>query len=181
MKKKRSAPFQQSLIDPDEILADSISALNVGGTIWEGKIEKPIGRMSSLIFFMLIVAAMGYLALRAATLQIVRGNDLYVQSQENRFLTRFFFPPRGIFYDKNHMPLVENIPTFSILFEKDIFLNAIAVPKESAMPCVSNLPRPYESSIKNGGHNVSSVPCAPRKSIHPQQQLKDMISLMERF
>ncbi|MDZ4260298.1 MAG: hypothetical protein U1A25_01410, partial [Candidatus Sungbacteria bacterium] len=107
MKKKRSS-FSRGVLDPDEILADSISALKGGNTIWEGKIEKPIGRMSSLIFLFCIMLGMGYLVMRAAELQITRGQEFFKKSQENRFLTRSLFPARGILYDRLGKPLVEN-------------------------------------------------------------------------
>ena len=68
MRKKRFSPSQGGLLDPDEILADSISALNAGGTIWEGKIEKPIGRLSSILFLCLITLGMGYLIVRGITM-----------------------------------------------------------------------------------------------------------------
>ena len=177
--KKRYTPSKGWLLDTDEILADSISALHAGGTIWEGKIEKPISRLSSIVFLMLIMSGMGYLVFRAETLQVSRGDQFYARSQENRFLTRSLFPPRGIFYDKNHKSLVENIPAFSMVFEKDLFLNVIATPQESSVPCA---PNPAQSSEAYGRPSSYALPfaasadCARREKINSSQKLKDVIS-----
>lgn len=181
MKKKRFAPLQGSLLDPDEILADSISALNAGGTMWEGKIEKPIGKLSSVIFLCLMFAGMAYLTSRAHTLQITRGQELYAQSQENRFLTRSIFPPRGIFYDAHHKPLVENIPSFAVLFEKDMFANAILTVKESPRACVSAKENVYNARLEELTSPAPSeeyINCAPGLVINPVQRLKDTLSLL---
>ncbi|MEK7082845.1 MAG: penicillin-binding protein 2 [Patescibacteria group bacterium] len=186
MKKKFFLQSQKLLLDPDEILADSISALNAGGTIWEGKIEKPIGRLSSIMFLCLIFFGMGYLVLRAHTLQISRGDELYAESQENRFFTRSIFPPRGIFYDMYHKPMVENIPSFGILFEKDIFANAAIPVRGSLNPCAS-----APTDIRNAnisirastaqGINKGQATCAPLISSNPSQRLKDVVIQLGRI
>ncbi|GEM_PF-112577 len=185
MRKKHFSSSQEGLLDPDEILADSISALNAGGTIWEGKIEKPIGRLSSIMFLFFIFLGMGYLLLRAHTLQITDGEKFYAQSQENRFLTRSVFPPRGIFYDRNHKPLVENIPSFSILFEKDVFSNAVLAAKENSYACVS-----ITGEASRAGLGISASPpppfarksdCSTQAPINSSQRLADTFSLLGRI
>ena len=185
MKKKQFAPLQGSLIDPDEILADSISALNAGGTIWEGKIEKPIGKLSSIIFLCLMLVGMGYLALRARTLQISRGDEFYAESQENRFFIRPLFPPRGIFYDMHRKPLVENIPSFGILFEKDVLANAAMSPQESLGPCVNTAVRVRNADVGiRAGITQSATgqtACAPPAPVDQSQRLKDVITRLGRI
>ena len=187
MKKKSFLPLRGSLIDPDEILADSISALNAGGTIWEGKIEKPIGKLSSIIFLCLMVAGMGYLVLRAHTLQISRGQELYAQSQENRFLTRSLFPPRGIFYDMHDKPLVENIPSFGVLFEKDMFVNATASANKSVASCAGMVSYAAHAGIgtrisaAHAQRVATKTDCASFVSSNPSQRLKDMIIQLGRI
>lgn len=184
MKKKRFSPSQGSLLDPDEILADSISALNAGGMIWEGKIEKPIGRLSSIIFLCLMFVGMAYLMSRAHTLQISRGQELYAQSQENRFLTKSIFPPRGIFYDMYHKPLVENIPSFSILFEKDMFINALSATETNSDFCASAKKDAHSAFF---GTRVNAIPaakgtdCAPVLSTDSPRRLKDTLSVLGRI
>lgn len=181
MKKKRFSRSHGPLLDPDEILADSISALNAGGTIWEGKIEKPIGKLSSFLFLSITFLGMGYLMFRAGSLQITRGDEFYLQSQENRFVTRTLFPPRGIFYDKNHKPLVENVPSFSIVFGKDAFANAIAVQKENMVACALPTAHGAERDIPGKEYPIPAVTKADCKSgsvASPSEQLKTLLGLL---
>lgn len=111
----------QSIIDPDEVLADSVSALS-SGIGAEGKLERPLERFYSLIFILSATAVFFYLASRAVTLQVFSGGDFYEKSQENRFAVRPVFASRGVVFDRWGRPLVENIPIFGLIFEKEKFL-----------------------------------------------------------
>ncbi len=111
------------ILDPDEIFADSASVLDALSNP-EGKIERPLGRLSHVVFFLLVLAGFGYLGVRASFLQMVSGEYFFSRSQENRFLTRSIFAPRGIIYDRFGTPLVENQPTFGLYFEKSAFFSA---------------------------------------------------------
>lgn len=113
--------FKNEYIDPDEILADSVSALGSSMSP-EGKIEKSIGPVPAIIFLLIIGIGMGYLLARAIKLQVVSGETLFEQSQENRFLVRQTFAARGVLYDRNGAPLVENIPSFGLVFNRNEFL-----------------------------------------------------------
>jgi len=115
---KSSAP-----LDPDEILADSSSALSSPHNL-EGKLEKPVEKFYCLILLLLMAGGLIYLGSRAALLQVKSGKGFFVKSQENRFLERIVFPPRGIIYDRFDKPLVENIPILGLVFEKDEFLKS---------------------------------------------------------
>ena len=181
MRKKRFSSNQAGLIDPDEILADSISVLKGGEDIWEGKIEKPIGRMSSLLFMAFIILGMGYLAMRAEKLQIIQGQGFFEKSQENRFLTRSIFPARGIFYDRNHKPLVENIPSFSLVFEKDIFMNAVVYASASPGPCVTERENIFDTNTVTSARvtpSASEADCTSSKNQDPARHLREFVSLL---
>lgn len=108
-------------LDPDEIFADS---LNVPGyhLLPEGKMERPIGRSYSLFFTFLIGAGVSYLLFEAYSLGVARGDSLFSKSQANRFITQTIFPPRGMIYDRFGKPLVENTPSFGLVFDRDLFL-----------------------------------------------------------
>ncbi|MBI3274107.1 MAG: hypothetical protein HYZ69_03100, partial [Candidatus Colwellbacteria bacterium] len=114
--KKRAAV----LLDPDEILVDSVSILGQGEYM-EGKLERPLGRMSSFIFLFFMGGVFIFLISYAALLHIRRGDELFIRSQENRFFVRTILAPRGIIYDSSREPFVRNEPTFGILFERDAF------------------------------------------------------------
>lgn len=107
-------------LDPDEILADSISVLGSAAT--EGKIEQPLRRISLRIFLFLMSGALLYLIGRGALLGVVQGEEFFKKSQENRFFARTIFPPRGIIKDAYGTALVENLPSFGLIFEKSKFL-----------------------------------------------------------
>lgn len=113
----------RGLLDPDEVLVDSMSPLGQRGE-FEGRIEKPIGRLPSVLFLVFIALGIGYLAVHAASLQVSSGNDFFAKSQENRFVTRPIFPPRGVIYDRFGSPLIENIFSFDLVFERDAFIKA---------------------------------------------------------
>ncbi len=118
MKKKK---FTDDFLDPDEILADSASAWR-GGSSHEGKMERPIERFHALFFLFLIVSGMAYMSSRAASLEIASGNSFLKKSQENRFLVRPVFPPRGVIFDRFGVSMVTDIPSYGLVFEKSEFL-----------------------------------------------------------
>lgn len=111
-------------LDPDEILVDSVSALK-SGDILESKIEKPISRLSSILFLALIGIGFIYLVARAAALQVASGDEFFARSQENRFVVRSLFPPRGSITDRWGNALVDNIASFGLVFEKEEFSKAL--------------------------------------------------------
>lgn len=152
MKKSRFSK-QSHLLDPDEILADSFSALS-RNDILEGKMEKPLGRWSSIFFLLSIGAGLGYLLWRGASLQITSGNDFFAQSQENRFVSRSIFAPRGIILDRAGKPMVENIPLFELVFEREAFLNNIKHTKTDQRICKSVI---RETGLPAGG-SPDSIP-----------------------
>ncbi len=114
--KKSLAP-----LDPDEILADSISALaKTSGH--ESKMERPLERVYLLILFLLIAGGIFYLGYRSYSLALSSGDEFFKKSQENRFLVRPIYAPRGVIADHKGKTLVENIPSFGLVFEKKEFL-----------------------------------------------------------
>lgn len=109
------------LIDLNEILADSTSAFWQGEHS-EGKLERPLGRLSSIMFLLLAGGVFSVLIFHAAILQIKRGDELFLRSEENRFFVRTILAPRGIIYDSSQKPFVKNVPSFGILFEREEFM-----------------------------------------------------------
>ena len=105
-------------IDPDEILADSMSALGSGANP-EGKMERPIGLVAYI--GLLAVVGLGFAALvaHAFSLQVYQGNRWFAASQENRFFTRVLNAPRGVIYDRFRAPLVDNLPSYGVLLERE--------------------------------------------------------------
>ena len=109
-------------VEPDEIFLDAavVSRDPIGEL--EGKIERPLARISSLVFLFFAGAGMAYLAWRGFALQVAAGDTLFSQSQENRFSARTVYAPRGVIRDRNGAVLVENIPSFGLSFDRAEFL-----------------------------------------------------------
>jgi len=118
---RKSISREYSLLDPDEILADTTSTLDVFYST-EGKIERSLGNLASFLFLILIGIGMAYLGVRAASLQVERGDEFFSIAQGNRFFTRPVLSLRGTIYDRSGEALVENYPSFGIIFDKQQFL-----------------------------------------------------------
>lgn len=118
----KSLPSSSGGVSPDEILADSVSVL---GSSYgeESKMERSLGRSPYFLFLGIMGAGAAYLLLQAGFLEIAQGEKFFAASEENRFLTRPIFSQRGMIYDRNGEALVENRPSFGILFEKEKFFN----------------------------------------------------------
>lgn len=183
MMKYRQRIPQQNILDPDEILVDSTSALPDAG-ILEGRLEKPLGRFSSAAFLVVIACGIGYLGIRAATLQIASGEGFFARSEENRFLTRPLIPPRGMIYDRFGNILARNTPAFSVFFEKEAFL--FAHQREAAGRCAAGggddpgLSRKGGDDLAlahKGGNGGADPPvCAAGSSISLKERFGDTIA-----
>lgn len=68
------------------------------------------------IIFVLILLTFSIFLLRMAYLQIIKGEDFRQRSENNSVRLRKIRPPRGIIMDVNHQVLVENQPSFDIMF-----------------------------------------------------------------
>lgn len=95
-------------IHPDEILIDSQNAGEFDQDQFEGRIERPLGRVSffavaGVLFFFLAV-----LAGRAGFLQIVQGTAYAEQAQNNQLEQRVLFADRGVITDRTGLPLAYN-------------------------------------------------------------------------
>lgn len=66
----------------------------------------------------LVILTMALLLSRVAYLQIMRGNYYRSVAEGNRIRIETIKAVRGLIYDKNNKPLVENIPNFTVTFTK---------------------------------------------------------------
>ncbi len=107
-------------LEADEVFVDAASILDPADRL-ERKMERPLGRLASFLFLLVVMGGMTYLASRAADLQVASGNGFFSQSEENRFAVRPIFSPRGMIYDRLGRPLVENAPSFGLVFDRGLF------------------------------------------------------------
>ncbi len=61
-----------------------------------------------------IILASFVAVVRLWQLQVIEGRDMRKASEENRFKVINIYPPRGIIYDRNGIPLVKNAPSFNV-------------------------------------------------------------------
>lgn len=68
-----------------------------------------------IVFFSSLVLVVFFVFIaRLVYLQIIQGDKFLVASESNRLRILKTPAPRGIIYDRNEIPLVKNIPTFSV-------------------------------------------------------------------
>ena len=99
---------KNSFVEPDEIFLDSKNLQNFDRQQFEGRIEKPIPRITINfvgIFFILIVVIFG---IRLINLQIHNGDTYRKRSEDNILEKATIFTQRGIIYDRNKKELAWN-------------------------------------------------------------------------
>lgn len=66
------------------------------------------------LFYLLLILGFFLLGMRLFHLTLVRGNEYRQLAQENRIRNSTIHAPRGIFFDRRGVPLVENIPGYRL-------------------------------------------------------------------
>lgn len=68
----------------------------------------------------IVTVLLGALALRAFNLQIVHGADYRERATSNRIAIKVVKASRGLVYDRNLVPLVKNVPRFSLIAQPNL-------------------------------------------------------------
>jgi len=95
-------------IAPDEIFIDSQNLPDFNRHQFEGRLEKPISKNifgMVTVFIVFVGVLFGY---KLWNLQIVRGESLRHQSENNSLRKTMIFADRGVILDRNSVPLVWN-------------------------------------------------------------------------
>lgn len=79
------------------------------------------------ILLLLITVAMSCIVIRLVYLQLIKGEELRHKSENNSVRLRKIMPPRGLIFDINHEVLVENKPSFDILFAPNRLKDVVPV------------------------------------------------------
>ncbi len=61
---------------------------------------------------LILILAVGVMLVKLFHLQIVRGSELRILADSNRIRTKIIHAPRGVIFDRNGTPLVQNTPGF---------------------------------------------------------------------
>lgn len=81
--------------------------------------DVPLEKRNFLWFRLVILLIGGVITFRLIALQISHGQENYQLAEGNRLRTQLIPAPRGLFYDRYGVPLVKNIPSFSVVFQSN--------------------------------------------------------------
>lgn len=107
------------MIEPDEILLDSKNPMGFSREALEGVLETPVKPNNFLIFFGIISLVLVIFSIRLFSISILKGEHFKTLSLKNHAQDELVIPKRGIIYDRNFEPLVNNVPRFSLVLEKE--------------------------------------------------------------
>lgn len=99
---------QKKHIDPDVVFIDAKNLPSFDVAQFEGRIERPISRLITLILIGVVVVVFGIYVSRMVFLQVVRGAELKEIAENNRLQHATIFSDRGIITDRLGTPLVWN-------------------------------------------------------------------------
>lgn len=97
-------------IDPDHVLFDSSSSAQFDKMQMEGRLEKPISRLSLYSVFGIFSIMILVFLVQAWNLQIVKGEEYKLRSENNVLRPVPVFAGRGVIYDRNDTLLAWNSP-----------------------------------------------------------------------
>ena len=108
---RKSSRGRNREINPEDIFIDSANLPGLNKDRFEGRMESPIGERTFLLFKIVIVFVFLLLSTKLWALQVNDGS-LYKQvSEENRLSRYIIFADRGVIFDRNSVPLAENVLT----------------------------------------------------------------------
>ncbi len=108
----------------------------------------------------IVVLAFAVLTVQLARLQLLRGHEFHQRAQFNQLRIEPVIPSRGLIYDRNGVPLVENVPSFSAA------VVAADVPKLRTIEIAAGLDKilgapPLETTLKIEQARRSNDPFTP--------------------
>ncbi len=98
-------------IAPDEIFMDSQNLPQFDNDQFEGRLDKPISKISLSVLVIFFFLLMGTYIARAWVLQVKNGNVYADRSENNRLRHTPIFAPRSIISDRNGVELAWNSPS----------------------------------------------------------------------
>lgn len=107
-------------IEPEEIFLDAKNSPD----FFEQKLETPLRSRIFFIFLGIILLGLSVLIFRTGLFQIFRSEAYVKLAQRNSVRSYPIVAPRGIIYDRNLKPLVNNMPSY------DVFLTPQDLPKD---------------------------------------------------
>ena len=119
--KKVKLNFKED-IEPQEILLDSLAKKKEKELgISEKKLEVPLSKKILQGFFVFSLILILILFGKTFQLQIIEGKKYLNLAEGNKFKIYQIQAERGVIYDKNFKQLVENLPSFDLFCQKNIY------------------------------------------------------------
>ncbi len=106
---RRRAKFRNKEINPEDIFIDSANLPGLNRDRLEGRMESPINEKTFLLFKIVIVLVFALLSTKLWALQVNEGEVYRQVSEENRLSRYIIFADRGVIFDRNSVPLAENV------------------------------------------------------------------------
>jgi penicillin-binding protein 2 len=107
--KKLFQKKERRSLDPNEIFLDSSNLPNFNVHQFEGRIEKPIPKLTLALVGAFFLLVQGAYLWKVGLLQIARGKEFRDRAENNRLEHSIIFSSRGIVYDQNKVPLAWNV------------------------------------------------------------------------
>lgn len=98
-------------IDPDEIFIDSHNIPQYDNQQFEGRLEKPISKLSLNIVLFVFLLIICVFAVKTWSLQVANGEYYKQKSENNRLRHTPVFAVRGVIFDRNGVELAWNEPS----------------------------------------------------------------------
>jgi penicillin-binding protein 2 len=95
-------------VEPDEIFLDAQNMPEFNTQQFEGRIERPISKISIIIFSGICAVVGIFFCIQLAKLQLFEGKEYLTKSENNSEKVIPIFAPRGIIYDRKGVPLAWN-------------------------------------------------------------------------
>jgi len=121
MSRRRKGNFKNREIDPDEIFMDSENLPGFDRELFEGRLEKPLGRSRSYAVFVFYIVVALILLAQIGRLQILEGPFFRERAEMNHLRSESVTPKRGIIYDRNGRELAWNSIRFRVLLDTESF------------------------------------------------------------
>lgn len=102
--------YQNSEIEPDQILLDASNVSDMELSRFEGRLEQPIRQGTLYMLFIFCSIIFSIFLWKLWALQVIEGEGYAKQSIENRLNYGLLFANRGSIYDRNEVPLAWNKP-----------------------------------------------------------------------
>jgi penicillin-binding protein 2 len=96
-------------INPEDIFIDSANLPGLNKDRFEGRMESPINERTFIFFKIVLVMVFLLLSTKLWALQVSDGGIYKQVSEENRLSRYIIFADRGVIFDRNSVPLAENV------------------------------------------------------------------------